>query len=359
MPAMSKMSIDKLRKAIDGLDEQLIELLNKRTNYAIEIGQLKKQTGESIFMPAREQKVYDNVRKFNKGPLDNKMLMAIYREIMSATIMLQQPMKVAYLGPQATFTNLASIKKFGSQVEYIASQTITDVFSEVERGHCDFGVVPVENSIEGAVNHTLDMLVDSDLNICSEIRLDIAHNLMAKCSLKDVKRVYSKDQVFGQCRIWLETHLPKCELIEVTSTTKAAEIAAKEKNAAAIASSLAAQVYKLNILAESIEDCPHNITRFLVIGNKQAKPTKRDKTSIVFSIKDKVGALHDMLNVFSAAKINLTKIESRPSKRKAWDYYFFVDMQGHMSDPKLKKAFTQLEKKCHFLKILGSYPMSI
>ena len=356
---MSKMNIQKLRKAIDGLDEKLIELLNKRTDYAIEIGKLKKQTGEPVFMPAREQKVYDNVCKFNKGPLDSKMLMAIYREIMSSTIMLQHPMKVAYLGPQATFTNLASIKKFGSQVEYVASQTITDVFSEVERDNCDFGVVPVENSIEGAVNHTLDMLVDSDLNICSEIRLDIAHNLMAKCLLKDIKRIYSKDQVFGQCRIWIETHLPNCELIEVNSTTKAAEIAAKEKNSAAIASSLAAQVYKLNILAESIEDSPHNMTRFLVIGKKQAKPTKRDKTSIVFSIKDKVGALHDMINVFSSAKINLTKIESRPSKRKAWDYYFFVDMQGHMNDPKLKKAFAQLEKKCYFLKVIGSYPMCV
>ncbi len=356
---MKKMNIQKLRIAIDALDEKLIELLNKRTKCAIKIGQLKKKTGKSVFMPAREQKVYDNVRKFNKGPLDSKMLMDIYREIMSSTIVLQHPMKVAYLGPQATFTNLASIKKFGSQVDYIATKTITDVFSEVERGNCDFGVVPVENSIEGAVNHTLDMLVDSDLNICSEIRLDIAHNLMAKCALKDIKCIYTKDQVLGQCRIWLETHLPNCELIEVTSTTKAAEIAAKEKGAAAVASSLAAKVYKLNVLAESIEDSPHNMTRFLVIGKKQAKRSKRDKTSIVFSVKDRVGALHDMLNAFRASKINLTKIESRPSKRKAWDYYFFVDMHGHMSDPKLNKAFTQLEKKCHFLKVLGSYPISL
>lgn len=356
---MKKMNIQKLRKVIDAFDEKLIDLLNKRTKCAIEIGQLKKKSGKSVFMPAREQKVYDNVKKFNKGPLNSKMLMAIYREIMSSTIVLQNPMKVAYLGPQATFTNLASIKKFGSQVEYIATQTITDVFSEVERDNCDFGVVPVENSIEGAVNHTLDMLVDSDLNICSEIRLDIAHNLLAKCPLKSIKRIYTKDQVFGQCRIWLETHLPNCEFIEVTSTTKAAEIAAKEKGSAAVASSLAAQVYKLNILAQSIEDSPHNMTRFLVIGKKQAKRTKRDKTSIVFSVKDRVGALHDMLNAFRASKINLTKIESRPSKRKAWDYYFFVDMQGHMSDPKLSKAFAQLEKKCHFLKVLGSYPISV
>jgi chorismate mutase/prephenate dehydratase len=356
---MSKQSIQKLRQAIDNLDQKLIGLLNKRTKYAISIGKLKKKLNKPVFRPAREQAVYDNVKKFNKGPLSAKMLMAIYREIMSSTIMLQHPMKVAYLGPKATFTNLACLKKFGSQVDYIATQTITDVFSEVERGNCDFGVVPVENSIEGAVNHTLDMLVDSDLNICSEISLDIAHNLLAKCPLKKIKKVYSKDQVFGQCRIWLETHLPNSELIDVTSTTRAAEIAAKEKFAAAIASSLAAQVYKLNVLAESIEDSPHNMTRFLVIGKNLAEPTTNDKTSIVFSIKDRIGALHDMLNSFKASGINLTKIESRPSKRKAWDYYFFVDMKGHMNDPKLKKAFSSLEKKCHFLKVLGSYPISI
>ncbi|MDD5747378.1 MAG: prephenate dehydratase, partial [Candidatus Omnitrophica bacterium] len=224
--------------------------------------------------------------------------------------------------------------------------------------NCDYGVVPVENSIEGAVNHTLDMLVDSDLKICSEILLDISHNLLAKCPLEKIKRIYSNPMVFGQCRSWLEGHVPNRELIEVSSTTRASEIAASEEGAAAIASSVAAEMYKLNIVAASIEDSPHNMTRFLVIGRKEAGKTGRDKTSIVFSVKDRVGALHDMLLSFKSAKINLTKIESRPSKRKAWDYYFFVDMQGHVSEPRLEKALAKLEKKCHFLKILGSYPQS-
>ncbi len=356
---MKKKNIQRLRRVIDALDDKLILLLNKRTELAIEIGKLKEEKRQAVYIPAREQQIYEHIKKFNKGPLNEQMLMAIYREIMSGTIMLQKPMKVAYFGPAATFTHLASLKKFGSQVEHTASQTITDVFNEVERGNCDFGVVPVENSIEGAVNHTLDMLVDSDLKICSEILLDISHNLLANCKINDIKKVYSNPMVFGQCRLWLESNLPNREFIEVSSTTKAAEIAAREKGSAALASSLAAQIYKLKVLAESIEDSPHNVTRFLVIGRKEADYTGKDKTSVVFSVKDKVGALHDMLSPFKLAKINLTKIESRPSKKKAWDYYFFVDMQGHISELRLKKALGRLEHKCHFFKILGSYPVNV
>ncbi|MBU4305535.1 MAG: prephenate dehydratase [Candidatus Omnitrophica bacterium] len=353
------MNIQKLRKAIDALDEKIIEILNKRTELAIKIGKEKERLKETVYMPARERQIYDNVKRYNKGPLHHEMLMAIYREVMSSTIVLQKPMKVAYLGPSATFTHLAGLQKFGSQVEYVATQTITDVFNEVARGNCDFGVVPVENSIEGAVNHTLDMLVDSDLKICSEILLDVSHNLLANCPVKEIKKVYSKSEVFGQCRLWLESNLPNRELIEVSSTSKAAEIAVREKGAAALASSLAARIYKLKLIAESIEDSPHNVTRFLVIGKKQAQRTSRDKTSLVFSVKDRVGALHDILLPFKSAKINLTKIESRPSKKKAWDYYFFVDMEGHASEPRLQKTIAQLEKRCHFLKILGSYPQTI
>ncbi|MFH1092696.1 MAG: prephenate dehydratase [Candidatus Omnitrophota bacterium] len=356
---MGKVNIKKLREAINALDEKLVSTLNKRTELAIKIGKIKDKLNKSVYSPEREQEIYNKLKKINKGPLDNKVLTAVYREIMSGTIMLQRPMKVAYLGPEATFTHLASRKKFGAQVEYISMQTITDVFTEVERGNCDFGVVPVENSIEGAISHTLDMFVDSDLKICSEISLDVTHNLLANCDIKDIKKVYSKSQVFGQCRLWLESNLPGRHLMETSSTTKAAEIAACEKNSAAIASSLAAQIYKVNIKAKSIEDSPHNVTRFLVIGEKETGYTGRDKTSVLFSIKDRVGALHDMLLAFKNAKINLTKIESRPSKKKAWDYYFFVDMQGHIKEPRLKKALTNLEKKCHFLKIVGSYPQSV
>lgn len=353
------MNIQKLRRAIDKLDQDLINILNKRTKLAIKIGRIKERLNKSVYMPAREQQVYDRIKKINKGPLSNNALIAVYREIMSGTIMLQKPLKVVYLGPEATFTHLASQKKFGAQVEYISAQTITDVFTEVERGSCDFGVVPVENSIEGAVNHTLDMFVDSDLKICSEISLDISHNLLANCKLNEIKKIYSKSEVFGQCRLWLEGNLPGRDLVEVSSTTKAAEIAAREKGAAALASSLAAQIYKLKTLAKSIEDSPHNVTRFLVIGDKEAGRTGHDKTSVIFSIKDKVGALHDMLMAFKSARINLTKIESRPSKKKAWDYYFFVDMEGHATEPRLKKALDALEKKCHFLKIIGSYPQGV
>jgi len=354
-----KISIQNLRKAIDQLDEKLIAILNKRTKLAIAIGRLKEKLGKAVYMPAREQQIYKRIKKFNKGPLNGKTLMAVYREIMSGTLMLQKPMKVAYLGPLATFTHLASLKKFGSQVEYVGFSTITDVFSEVERDKCDYGVVPVENSIEGAVNHTLDMMVDSDLKICSEILLDISHNLLANCSLDKIKKIYSNPQVFGQCRLWLESNLPNRELIEVSSTTKAAEIAAREKNSAALASSLAARMYKLKLLAESVEDSPHNVTRFLVIGKKEANATGSDKTSVVFSVKDRVGALHDMLASFKLAKVNLTKIESRPSKKKAWDYYFFMDFQGHASEPQVQKTLAQLERQCNFLKVLGSYPQSV
>lgn len=260
------------------------------------------------------------------------------------------------MGPQASFSHLAALHKFGSAVSYNACESIAEVFLDVERNNSDYGVVPIENSIEGAVSYTLDMFMDSDLKICAEIILSITHNLLAKCSIKDAKKVYSNPQVFGQCRIWLQVNLPKAELIEVSSTTKAAQIASREKSSACIASILAAEVYNLKVLAEEIEDSPHNVTRFLVIANKDVPPTKDDKTSIMFSIKDKVGALHDMLVPFKKYKINLTKIESRPSKKKAWDYYFYLDLSGHRSEARITKALHELDVKCKFLKILGSYP---
>jgi len=276
---------------------------------------------------------------------------------MSSALALERPVKIAYMGPVATFSHLAALKKFGSLVEYIPCNSINDAFLNVERGLVDYGVVPVENSIEGAVTHTLDMLVDSDLKICAQIILDISHNLLAKCVMKHIKRVYSNPQVFGQCRLWLNENLPHAEQIEVSSTTRAAQIAAKEKNSACIASSLAAEVYNLKVVAADIEDSPHNITRFLVIGNADVPQTGNDRTSILFSIKDRVGALHEMLLPFKKHKINLTKIESRPSKKKAWDYLFFVDFKGHYKDNNAKKALSELEEKCKFLKVLGSYPI--
>jgi chorismate mutase/prephenate dehydratase len=353
------MKLTSLRKKIDYIDRHIIQLLNKRASIAKEVGSLKYRSGGGVYVPDREAEVYENILEQNKGPLSDTALRSIYREIMSSSLALERSLKIAYLGPEATFTHIAAIKKFGSQVEYSSCNSIAEVFREVEIGRSDYGVVPVENSIEGAVNHTLDMFIDSDLKICSEVFLDISHNLIGRCSLKTVKRVYSNPQVFGQCRIWLDSHLPGVELIEVSTTSKAAEIVSREKDACAVASVLAAEKYKLKILAKDIEDSSTNITRFLVIGQHTPSPTRKDKTSIMFGVRDRVGALLGMLVPFKKNGINLTKIESRPSKRKAWEYYFFVDMAGHCESLHVKKALNELERHCIFLKILGSYPVGI
>ena len=351
------MNLKKLRSEIDNLDKKIIQLLNMRAKVTLDVAKVKNKSGKSIYAPERQRQVLSKVALLSKGPLGAKALEAIYREIMSSSLALEKPLKIAYMGPEASFSNLAALKRFGSLVNYVACAGISDVFLEVERDAVDYGVVPVENSIEGAVTHTLDMLADSDLNICSQIILDVAHNLLANCPKDKIKRVYSNPQVLGQCRIWLQENLPHLEQIEVSSTTRAAQICAKESNSACIASLLAGQVYRLRVIARDIEDSPHNITRFFVIGKNEAGKTGQDKTSILFSIKDKVGALQDMLIPFKKYNINLTKIESRPSKKRAWDYYFFVDLEGHKQDLVVQKALGELESKCKFLKVLGSYPI--
>ena len=351
------MKLEDLRKKIDQLDEKIIQLLNDRTDVALKIGELKKENGSSIYAPDRESEVYEKISKLTKnGPLPSEALKAVYREIMSAALNIERPIAIAYLGPEATFTHLASISKFGSSVNYIPCANIGDVFVEVEKKNADYGVIPIENSTEGAVNYTLDMFIESDLKICSEIVFDIEHHLMTTQQLKDIKRVYSNPQVFGQCRVWLETHLPRVELIDTASTTQAAQKASHEAGAAAIASRLAATLYNLNIVAERIQDISGNQTRFLIVGRTVPGRTAHDKTSIMVSIKDKVGALYEMLEPIRRNKINMTKIESRPSKKKAWDYYFFIDFEGHVDDPKVKKMLEQVESKVRFLKVLGSYP---
>ena len=350
------MMLSKLRKQIDSVDEKILDLLNSRAELSLSIGRIKDKAKSSAYVPNREKEVYEHVKSINKGPLSADTVNAIYREIMSGSLALERPVKISYLGPAATFTHLAAIKKFGSSVKYYPASSITEIFTEVEKGRADYGVVPIENSIEGAVNHTLDMFMDSDLVICSEISLEVVHNLMANCALNQIKQVYSKFEVFGQCRLWLESNLSKVELVEASSTSKAAEIAALQKNSAAIGSSLAAECYGLKVLAKSIEDSAYNITRFLVIGKTESAPTNKDKTSIMFAVKDKSGILHDVLVPFKKAGINMTKIESRPSKKKAWEYYFFVDIQGHAKSPKISKALNQLKAHTNIFKILGSYP---
>ncbi|MGF1531585.1 MAG: prephenate dehydratase [Puniceicoccaceae bacterium] len=352
------MTLEKLRDAIDEVDAELVALLNRRVELAAEIGHLKGKTGGPIFVPAREREVFDRVAALSKGPLDGDRLRPIFREIISASISMEGGLKIAYLGPEATFTHQASLVAFGSQMQHMPLTTIPEVFSAVERRQADHGVIPIENSTEGAVFHSLDMLVESPLKIISQVYLRIEHCLLGEGDLESVKRVYSKDQAIGQCREWLATHLKRAELISVHSTAGAVRNAMEEEGSAAIASSVAATTYGVPVLARGIEDHPDNTTRFFVLGREASRPSRtgKDKTSLVFSLRDEVGALKGALEAFGERRINLTKIESRPSRRRRWDYYFFADCEGHMEDAQLKEVFDALEKTCPFVKWLGSYP---
>jgi len=322
----------------------------------LEIGSIKLQAGEEIYAPDRELAVLERLCKFNLGPITNDSLRAIYREIMSSALSLEKSMTIAYFGPEATFTHQAALRRFGSSLRYSAQKTIADVFNEVSKNRADYGVVPVENSTEGIVTHTLDMLVDSDLKIVAQIVLPIQQCLVGNLKLPEIKRLFSHPQALAQCRGWIQKHLPEVEVIESSSTTRAAELVLSDTNSAAIASSLAADKYHLKVLERDIQDNSINATRFLVLGRQCSPATGRDRTSVMFSIADEVGALHRALAPFRRFKINMTKIESRPSKRKAWEYYFFVDCDGHTHEEKVAKAVEQLGKHCNFVKVLGSYP---
>ncbi|MCK9555749.1 prephenate dehydratase [bacterium] len=345
-----------LRQRINSVDKKIIQLLNERAGVVHEVAKIKKQHKVEYYSASREEEVYSNISRINKGLLDKNSLKNIYREIMSASLALEKDITVTFLGPEASFTQMAASKKFGSSVKYLPAVSISDVFSLVEKGSADYGVVPIENSIEGGVTHTLDMFIDSDLKICAEIYLEITHYLIGNCALGSIKKIYSKPEVFGQCRLWLEANLPGLEYIPSSSTTAAAIRAAKEKHAAAIASSLAAEKYNMKILAGSIQDTAHNETRFLIVGRNYSKKSKKNKTSVLLMIKDKVGALYELLQPFKKMKINLTKIESRPSRKRAWEYYFFVDFDGYVEDEKIKKCVRDISRHCKYVKILGSYP---
>lgn len=353
-----KNSLNDVRQKINGLDETLIKLLNERALLAKEIGDIKKESSTEIFNAAREEQVYKRIADLTDGPLDAKALRSIYREIMSATKNLEKSLGIAFLGPQATYTHQAALSKFGSSVNYVPAENIRDVFFKVEKDNADYGVVPVENTTEGVVSYTMDMLVESDLKICSEVLLNISHNIMGVGSLSDIKRIYSKDQVFSQCRRWLTENMPKVELIEVASTAAAADMAKDDKTAAVIGSKTMSSIYGLNILKEAIEDSSYNVTRFLVLGKSYSDQTGKDKTSVVFLTHNNVGALHDVLGIFKNKNINLTKIESRPSRRQAWEYYIFVDFFGHYNDESVIAALEELRGQCSFVKVLGSYPIA-
>ena len=356
--AEQSRSIEGLRKEIDRLDSQIVTLINERAKVVREIGGLKSRADGHIYVPARELEVYEKVCGHNDGPLPDNSLKAIYREIMSASINLERSVRVSYLGPAYTFTHLAAQRKFGSSVECIPAGDIREVFDTVSRGEAEYGVVPIENSTEGGVNPTTDMFIETDLLIYAEVYVRIHHCLAAKCRREEVVRIYSNPQILAQCREWISANFKPAELIETVSSTKAAQIAAAEPGAAAIAGEMAAENYGLDVLARSIQDNPDNTTRFLILSGKPGERTGRDKTSVMFSITDAVGALYGMLEPFREAGINLTRIESRPSKRRAWDYLFFVDLIGHCQDQVVAGALKRLEERCRSLKVLGSYPIA-
>jgi chorismate mutase / prephenate dehydratase len=371
------LNIPEHRKAIDKLDAQLVRLLSERTRHVLAIGDIKRKAGEEIYAPHRERAVFDRICKLNAGPMTDEQLRAIYREVMSSALALEKTMSIAYLGPEATFTHQAAIRRFGSSLNYVAQKTIADIFTEVSKGRADYGVVPVENSTEGVVTHTLDMFVDSDLKIVSQIVLPISHCFVSRFPKEKIEWIYVHPQTLGQCRNWLQRNFPAAQIAETASNAKSAELAKEtffllvdEKKGkqviakrskiptatGAITSELAAEKYELPILERDIQDNAANATRFLVLGRQCSPPTGKDRTSLMVSVSDKVGALHEAIAAFRRYKINRTKIESRPSKRKAWEYFFFIDCDGHAQDKKVAKAIQLLGEHCNFVKILGSYP---
>jgi len=352
------MSLEKLRQKIDAIDGKIVRLLNARAREVKEVNAVKKGRAINTFSAEREEQVLRRVKHLSKASseLVPEDIASVFGEIISVCRGLQADLKIAYFGPKGTFTHMAAIKKFGKKPDYLPFDTISDVFDAVERGQADYGVVPVENSTDGVVSHTLDMFFTSQLKVCSQVTISVSQCLMSNVALKSIKKVYSKQIVFGQCRKWLSANLGFARLVDCISTAKAAQIVSQEKNSACIGNKILAQMYGLKVLQTSIEDSPYNYTRFLVIAKNDSLPSGKDKTSVLLAIKDKVGALHDVLNAFKNGKINLTKIESRPSKEKPWEYRFFIDFEGHRQDAHIQKALGALEKECTFVKILGSYP---
>jgi chorismate mutase/prephenate dehydratase len=352
----SPADLHRLRLQIDGLDEQIVQLLNRRAGVVVQIGKLKQQQNEPIYAPDREQAVLEKVRTLNHGPLANRCLEAVYRELMSGSFALEKPLRIGYLGPAGTFSHAAAVRKFGSSVEYVPLADIPSVFEEVVRDHIDYGLVPVENSLHGGVVDTLDAFLDSSARICAEVRITIHHYLLARVPWEEVKTVCSKPEIFSQCRKWLSAVAKDRDVQGVASSSKAAEMAATQEGVAAIGTRIAGELHGLRVLFENIEDDPDNETRFLVIGREPARRSGDDKTAVMFTTAHKPGALAEVLDVFKENGINLTDIEKRPSKKVNWEYYFFIDAQAHADDPAMKRAIEQARQHCLQLTVLGSYP---
>jgi len=350
--------LEALRRGIDDLDAEIVELLSRRAELSRWVGALKQGQGEAVFAPAREAELLERVIRLGAGALRPERWRAIYREILSASRALQRPPRIAFLGPRATFGHQAALQRFGAAAEYVPAATNPDVIGEVERGAADFGVVPIENSTEGPVGETQDRLVETELKVCDEVTITVAHCLLARCAVEDVRTVYSHPQAAAQCRRWIAQHLPDRHVVHVASTGLAAERATQEPGAAAIATRLAGEHFELDVLASNIQDVSNNYTRFWVVGPRMSeRPTGRDKTAIVFSIRDVIGTLHDLAGVFADARINLSAIQSRPSRRKAWDYVFFVELLGHAAEPHVQAALRAAEQHTVFLKVLGAWPL--
>jgi len=351
-----------IRAQIDALDEQIQSLISQRAEAAQQVARIKlaENSQAQFYRPEREAAILKSVKARNKGPLSDEEISRLMREVMSACLALEQPLKIAFLGPEGTFTQAAALKHFGHSVQTESLGSISDVFREVESGACHYGVVPVENSTEGVINHTLDMFLSSPLAICGEVTLLINHYLLGLMDGPEkVKTIYSHQQSLAQCRGWLDRNLPKAERVGVGSNAEAARLAAKEEGAAAIASEAAGEIYGLQTLASNIEDEPGNTTRFLVVGNLRVPPTGEDKTTLLLATRNVSGGLYHLLAPMAEASVSMSRIESRPSGRGKWDYVFFVDVEGHQQDEHVAKALEALKKEAQMCKVLGSYPRAV
>ncbi|MDE3022189.1 MAG: prephenate dehydratase [Pseudomonadota bacterium] len=345
------------RDRIDSIDDEILILINERARHAQAIGHLKN--GQGIYRPDREAQIIRNIREKNEGPLSDEAVGTLFREIMSACLALEKPLDIAFLGPLGTWSHAATTKHFGQFARLCPASSIDEVFHSVESGSADYGLVPVENSTEGAIGRTLDLLLETPLKICGEVVLPIHHCLLSRESdLASVRIVYSHIQSLGQCHAWLGSHLPGAERLSVVSNAEAAKKATQEEGAAAIASRVAADLYGLTILAENIEDELQNTTRFLVLGQHAAARTGHDRTSLVLAAANRPGAMHDMLAPFADHSVSLTKLESRPSRVALWEYVFYLDLEGHIEDEPVRLAIDEVGRKASFVKILGSYPVA-
>jgi len=369
-PGASDATLDELRKAINRVDTRLVKLLNERAELVVVVGDLKRSDGTPIYAPHREAEVLDRVLRLSDGPLEPRAIEGVYKELMSGSFAIEQPLRIGYLGPPGSYSHHAAVRHFGSSVEYDDLHEIGGVFTEVRRGHVNYGLVPIENSLGGGIVETLDAFQEGGghIGIYSEVQIAIHHCLLANCLPAQVRRIHSKPEVFAQCRKWLATQYPQADLVPASSSSRAVQTAIEENKVAesigadpgtaAIGSELAGKIYGLKVLFQRIEDNPDNLTRFAIISKQKAERTGDDKTSIMFNTADKPGALVSVLSVFQAAGINLSHIDKRPSGRTNWEYTFFLDAQGHRDDPDMAGAIARAGAHCKLLTVLGSYPRS-